>query len=502
MAGYTTVVNNPARRIFAPMFRARWQNMQNIVNDSAYLAKIPPQYKTYYMAFVQQWMEWARGFVPQLHRQEFFSTGTGNTVCDLLTKLCMAGGFRVASEDDATREFFLNWCVDDLTNVFNKMFFLANAGGNALLVLTPVDGELYPSVMPINRAVFSVGRTGRVTQCMLLNRFEAGETCYYAKETRAEVDGKAFWKVQLSEATTLLSPAWGQTWLKRVPDIIKTQWTYCYGDIEPNKWYEFPERMRGIGVYNVRNKPVASAVEDLPGYSDSTLHTCLDILYAIDYNYTQGQVDQYLGKSTVLIPKQMQGHKIMGALGTLTEGLTFEEAVTQAETMPLEEQFYKQIGDQSLDGKPISPTFIQPSLREDARKKLQDTYIEMLAAKVGVSASMLASSLSSHGTKTDDQIQAETSQEERTVYSKRALASRAINAMLSDVAYFYGLNDVDVSVQWGRSTTNSKIENAELLADFKAGTITLENYLRKRWPDMAEEEIQEEARALRGGVTQ
>ena len=50
----TAVINAPSRKIFAPMFRARWQNMQNVVNDSAFLDLIPEPYLTYYTSFVRQ----------------------------------------------------------------------------------------------------------------------------------------------------------------------------------------------------------------------------------------------------------------------------------------------------------------------------------------------------------------------------------------------------------------------------------------------------------------
>ena len=495
MEQYTTaLVRGPARKLFAPMFKARWQNMQNIVYDSVYIDRVPGAYKTYYIAFIQQWLQWSRGFVPQLHQKDFFSTGIGYTSCDLLTKMCMSGGYRIHATNKDTQGFMENWQKDDLTNTFNEMFFEANAGGNSLLVLTPVRGELYPFVIPINRATFQIGRTGHVTNVRILNRFTAGESAYYTEEIRAIKNGKPYWRVRLASASPILSPSWGQNWLRKVPDCIAEQWDYCYGNIEPGKWYIMPKRMRGIGVYNVRNKARASAFSDMPGYSDSSLHTCLDILYSIDFNYTQGQVDQYMGRSRCLVPKNMGGKVVHGQIGTLTEGMSFKQAISY-ETPPLDEDFYVQIGDQTIDGKPIQPVFIQPDLRGEARRFIRDADIEMLAGKLGISASTLAAHLAGGGTKTDDQINAESSIEEKTIGNKRELANKAINAMLADVAYFYGY-DTDVSIQWGRSTSNTARENEELIRDYQAGTITLEDYLKKRWPDMSEEEIKAKVKVL------
>ena len=487
----TALTNAPSRRIFAPMFRARWQNMQNIVNDSAFIDMIPAGYKTYYQAYIREWQQWASGFVNNLHSQDFFSTGMGYTVCDIFTKECMSGGFRIHSEDVQTNAFMEHWNEDELNNVFNRMFFYSNSVGNAILVLTPADGELYPSVYPVNRVVFQIGRSGAITQIMLLNRFVAGDTVYYAREFRVMMKGVPYYKVELADGTLVTSPTWNGHGRKDVPLKVRAQWEYCYGKIKPGVWYRMPERMRNIGCYNVRNKSVAVALQDLPGYSDSTLHTALDILYSIDYNYTQGQVDQYLGKSRTLIPRQMGGGAVyVNQPGTLADGMTFREAMDVRST-PLEDVFYTQIPDTNLNGEMIKPTFIQPDLRGEAHRYIRDADLELLASKVGLSSSTLANHLAynSSGTKTDDEISSENSTTEKSVSNKRELANTAINAMLSDAARFYGFTG-DVGIQWGRAAANSARENQELLADYQAGTLPLRDYLRKRWPDLSEEEVE------------
>lgn len=489
----TAVANCPSRKLFAPMFRARWQNMQNIVNDSQYINLIPKGYKTYYQAYIQQWGYWASGFVPQLHRQDFFSVGMGYTVCDIMTKECMAGGWRIGSTNPDTKDFIEKWAEKELNNTLNQMFFFANSRGNAILVLTPNDKELYASVYPVDRVVFQIGRTGEITSILLLNRFIAGETTYYAREKRVMLKGKAYYKVELINGTLITSPSWTGASMKKVPVEIEAIWRNTYGNIEPEKWYSMPKRLRGLGCYNVKNKSVAVALADLPGYSDSTLHTALDVLYSIDYNYTQGQVDQYLGKSRTLIPKQMGGVTIVNQPGTLADGMTFKEA-TGINSQPLEDTFYTQIPDGNLNGDSIKPTFLQPDLRAEARKSIRDADIELLASKVGISASTLLSSLAkSTGTKTDDQISVESSVDEKTVENKRELAKTAINAMLCDVAYFYGCEG-EVEIQWGRRTSNSARENQELMADADAGRISKREYLRRRWTDLSEEEIEKIAK--------
>lgn len=483
----TAVRNAPSRKVFSSLFRARWQNMQNIINDSAFVDMIPEPYLSYYLAYIRQWLQWSTGFVPMLHRQDFFSTGMGYTVCDIFTRECMSGGYRLTSSDGKVKDFVESWAdSNDLASVLNKMFFFANAGGNAILCLTPIAGKLYPSVLPVNRLIFQIGRRGEITDALILNRFTAGQTAFYAKERRILFKGKAYWKVTLGRGTIVTSPSWGTEKITEVPAQISSQWEYAYGHIKPGVWYEFP--LRSVGLYNVRNKSVAVAIDDLPGYSDSSLHTALDILYSIDYNYTQQQVDQYMGKSRALVPKQMQTVQAVTGVQAqvlVQNGRSFVESVTEPQ---LNDEFYTEVAASGTNGEPIKPYFIQPDLRGEAHKYLRDADLELLASKVGLSSSTLANHLSYNNSKTATEVRAEQDTTEISVNNKRSLANKAINAMLSDLAAFEGYTE-NVEINWGRAGVNTSTENAELLADYQAGTISLKDYMHKRWPDLSEEAV-------------
>lgn len=480
----TAVINAPSRRLFKPMFRARWQNMQNIVNDSGFIEQLPRHYLTYYIAYIEQCLQWSRGFVPMLHRSDFFSTGMGYTVCEIFARECTSGGYRIESANPELQKFFETWAKNtNLEEDLSKMFFDTNAGGNALLVLTPINGELYASVYPINRCYFQIGRDGKVSKTTLLNRFTAGETAYYAKESRLYMDGKAYYRVKLGKGTLIVSPEWNTQTCKDVPDEIQAQWEYNYGDIEPNKWYELP--LSTIGVYNVPNKPVAVALADMPGYSDSTLYTALDILYSIDYNYTQAQVDMYMGKSRALVPKQMGGASIDVSGRRVAEGLSYTEAISQT---PLDEQFYTEIQTNGIDGKPIQPTLLQPDLRGEAHKYIRDADLELLASKVGLSSSTLANHLTNHNQKTNDEINAEQDTTESSVAIKRKLATAPINAMLKDVCEFYGYSDF-AEITWGKTNINSATQNRQLLDELNADALPLDEYVKMRHPELSEDEV-------------
>ena len=235
----------------------------------------------------------------------------------------------------------------------------------------------------------------------------------------------------------------------------------------------------------MKNKAVAVAIADMPGYSDSTLYTALDVLYSIDYNYTQAQVDMYMGKSRALVPKQMGGASI-NTSGSTVDGVSFCEAVSE---VPLNDEFYTAVNSGSVDGKPIQPTLLQPELRGQERKYIRDADLELLASKVGLSSSTLANHLSYNASKTATEIKSEQDTTEKSVELKRKLANLAINQMLQQLARFYGLSE-DIKITWGKAGVNSSAENQELLRDYQAGTLPLREYLKKRWRDLSEEEVE------------
>lgn len=486
--GTRALCNAPSRKIFSPLFRARWQNMQNIVNDTVFETMVPEPYKTYYLAYIRQWLQWSRGFVPMLHRGDFFSLGMGYTVCDIYATECMTGGFTFQSADDNAKSFVENWAGEDFSDTLGSMFFHASAGGNCILALTPCNNELYVTAYPVNRVIFQIGRKNTITKATILNRFTAGETAYYARELRIMMDGEPYYRVQLAKGTLVTSPSWTTSAIHFIPEEIAEQWKNAYGDIEPGVWYKFP-KLHGLGLYNIRNKSFAVALADLPGYSDSSLHTALDVLYSIDYNYTQGQIDQYLGKGRGLVPKQMG---IAGATKPTVDGGTFAEAVYGDARQPLDEMFYDQMPSQTVEGDVIKPIFMQADLRGEQRKFIRDADLEVLASKVGLSSSTLANHLNYNQSKTATQYEGEQDTTEKSVMRKRRLAGEEINKMLSDVLYFYDVPGT-VTIQWGAARVNSSTENAELLQEYQAGALTLKQYLRRRWKELSETEVEDMA---------
>lgn len=481
--------NIDSRTLFAPYFRARWQNMENIINDSTFFSMIPEPYVSYYRAYIQQWLQWSTGFVPMLHRSDFFATGMGYTVCDLFARECMSGGFRIDSRDEETTDFMATW-GEPLSDIFNQMYFFSNAGGNAILSITPVDGELRAGVKPINRVLFTIGKNGEIDSAVLLNRFVGGaDEIYYARETRVLLEDKPYYKVELALSSGLsTSPNWNTNFVKEVPLNIAGIWKATYGDIEPNTWYTIP-RIKTLGLYNVRNKSIAVALADLPGYSDSTLHTATDLLYAIDFNYTSQQMDMYWGKTRVFIPPAMEKRTIStNGVMNVAEGMSYVQSIKPP---ALSEEVYVEIpSGNAIDGKPIQPTFIQPDMRGEIHKQIRDADLELLASKVGLSSSTLANHLSYNSAKTATEVRAEQGTTEISVNNKRSLANIAINAMLKDVAIFYGLNP-DTTINWNRAGVNSTAENSQLLEDYQAGTLPLKEYLKRRWRDLSESEVDE-----------
>lgn len=484
-----------SRRIYQPYFKARWQNMQNMVNDSVFYTKAPAPYLTYYTAFIKQWMQWATGFVPMLHKEDFFSTGLAYTCCCIFETECMAGGFRLNSS--SRNLIALIKKTYNLYDKFSEAFFWANAGGNAFFCLTPVNGTLKLRVIPINRIIFSISNDDSVNSAELYNSFvTASDRTFYTRELRCIYNGNSYYKVELYEGgPNATAPAFGGSYLKEIPLEAKDAFFDAYGAIELNTWYKLPNELTSVGLYNVKNKSVAVALSGLPGYSDSSLHTALDVFYSIDYNYTQQQLDSYYGKSRVLIPPEMQLLNVGDGKNNfyVSTGLDFREAINGH---PLDQDLFLQVpGRGSIDGSPAQPTFIQPDLRAEAHKYLRDADLELLASKLGLSSSTLANHLSYIRSKTATQVETETDTTERTVAKKRDLADRAINAMLTDIATYYGYVE-SISITWNKTSQTTATDLEQLRADYQAGLLPRKEYLKRRWRDLSEEEINRMAEEL------
>ena len=158
-AGSAAPLKNPLAKYFRNYFRARWQNWQNLISNEVFFSKMPSSWLTYQQAYVRQWDEWSRGFVLQLHRKDMFSVGMGYTVCDIVTRECMKGGFRFDGAEQDANKFANDWAEENnLNDVVAKGFMNANRLGNNILRLNVVAGGhvVYPSAHGVDRVYFEI----------------------------------------------------------------------------------------------------------------------------------------------------------------------------------------------------------------------------------------------------------------------------------------------------------------------------------------------------------
>lgn len=478
----------PSRSVFASYFRARWQNYQNIVNRSEFYADMPSAWLSYQQAYVKQWDEWARGFVPALHRGDFFSTGMGKTVIDILTRECIDGGYRIDGDDPRTTAFIERWREQNgLDQDITKGFAGSSSVGNVLLRLnvTSGAGEVYPSVHPINQAYMTVNRKGEVVVAKFKDMIADGtakDEQWYAVEERVMHGGEPYYRIKAQrfsgQATLPNMPLCG---FDQMDEFVTEVWKDLYGDIEPNKWYKLP--FKTLGVWNWKAKEYNQAITAMNGYSESSLHTSLDILYAIDYNYTMGQLDQYYGRTRVIVPKTFQTPKHL-----VYQGQDYGEAYEQVKLSPLEADIFTEApGVGVIADKPQQPMFMQPDLRQEARKSLHDHYLQILASKVGLSATTLANHLTYNKAKTATEVDTEEDTTDKTVYEKRQLANAALNAMLEEVVRYYGL-DGHVDITWNKNGDKRK---SDVMDEYSRGVMPLDECVKRLHPELTEDEVTE-----------
>lgn len=486
-------VESPVSIAFEPYFRARWQNFQNIVSRATFFSNMPHEWIAYQNAYVKQWEEWASGFVLSLHRGDFFSTGMGKTVCDILVKECMRGNYRFDSVDADASKKLSDWAKENnMEDLIMNGFYYANRIGNAILRLNinVDDNELYPTVHPVNRTYFQVNRKGQVVKARFFDLIADGTTDdqkYFVVEDRLWHNGTPYYRVNIYRFSgTATNPEMEKSKAGRFISLDKlsagaiSTFLDLYGNIRLNAWYKLP--FKTLGCYNWKNTGTSSAVSEMEGYSDSSLHTALDILYAIDYNYSMGQLDQYFGRTMVLVPPEMEktGPREF-------QGVDYREAV-KVKSAPLSSDVFVQTPSGNgglLDGKPAQPIFIQSDLRGLQRKEVNDFLLELLASKVGLSSSTLANHLTYNQSKTATEIDRETDTTDVTVANKRTLANISIDAMLRDVCDYYGIT-ADVDITWNRNGTNNK---DAIIEEYRGGLMPLSECIARLHPELTKAEV-------------
>lgn len=481
---------NPLRTVFRNYFRARYQNFQNIVSNQEFYSDMPSAWVTYQNAYVKQWEEWASGFVLSLHRNNFFSTGMGKTVIDILVRECMKGGYRFDGVKDADTKFVTDWAEQtQLSDIVELGFHNANRLGNNILRLNIVRGKgaAYCTSHPVSRTYFEVNRRDEVVKARFVDMLANGTADnkqYYTMEDRIAYNGKNYYriKIYLYDGTATYA-AWSEyANFDMLEPGIESHFADLYGNVTPGQWYELP--FKTLGCYNWKNTSASSAISQMTGFADSSLHTALDILYSIDYNYSMGQLDQYFGRTRVIMPKAMQSQTRQ----VIHNGVDIGEALMQVADAPLEDDVYSEApsGDNIVD-KPMQPLFIQPDLRGEAHKYIRDSDLELLASKVGLSSSTLANHLNYNKSKTATEVDTEKDTTDVTVETKRRLANRALDAMLKDVCFFYGLKS-DVDITWNLSGKGNK---EDILSEYGRGLMPLKQCIKRLHPELTEAEVDE-----------
>lgn len=483
---------NPIRTIFAPYFNARYQNYQNIVSNADFYSDMPGTWVAYQNAYVRQWDEWSRGFVLSLHRKDFFAVGMGKTVIDILTKECVKGGYRFDGKNEKSKNAVTEWAKNThFDDVIQKGFCQANRLGNAILRLNVVSGagDVYSTSHPVDRTYFNVNRRGKIVRARFVDMLDCGtveDTQYYTLEDRVLYQGTPYYRVKVykydgTATYTKWSHCNDDDLIKKLHPFIKMRFYDLYGNITPGVWYKLP--FKSLGCYNWQNSVTNVAVSAMEGFSDSSLHTALDVLYSIDYNWSMGQLDQYFGRTRVMVPKAM----IKQTQRVIHQGADIGEALMQLNEAPLDDDVYNEIpgsGD-SLTDKPQQPVFIQPDLRGEARKYIRDSDLELLASKVGLSSSTLANHLNYNKSKTATEVDTEKDTTDITVEAKRNLCNRAVDAMLKDLCEFYGWEG-DVDITWNLSGKGNK---EDIITEFRNGLMPLDECIKRLHPELTNAEV-------------
>jgi hypothetical protein len=75
------------------------------------------------------------------------------------------------------------------------------------------------------------------------------------------------------------------------------------------------------------------------------------------------------------------------------------------------------------------------------------------------------------------------------------LATTPINDLLKDVALYYGFSD-SAEIVWGRTNINTSQQNRQLLEELNSDALPLREYLKRRYPELSEVEVEKWAKEI------
>ena len=458
------------------------------VNNNEFYSMVPPPYYTFYQNWVRLWLQWADGYVPYIHGGQYglLSTGIGGSLISLATDKVIGSGIMFKNsrkpKDVSLNEsgkpigkaldFISNsWRVNaDLEVKYKRAIKYAYAGGFSLLKANISAGEIWVDVLRADRFWLDVTSSGQIRRSVCALNFynpmtpqnSAGkkyglvEERYYAKiglfdKEIPVVEYKIYDSTVPIQYMTM--PQGNYIPWEELPKDVRRAFKSEYGDMRLNE----PQALNGfsnLGVFLVLGSDEVNNVPQI-NLGESLLAPVLTYLYEFDHYNTAFNIDIYLGRGRVLLPKYMQNSSGGGSAPAGFDEFLF----TKVPTANPDEQ---------------DPVPVQFDLRSQSWKEIRDHIIENIASGIKISATTIATYLQGGAMRTAREVSSEEDQTTLFVENARKRFNKPFNDLLKLVLRFYGYID-DVEIRWSRAgMTNQTVLVDTLSKAADAGLISRE----------------------------
>lgn len=491
-------------------------------NNSGFYNAVNPSYAFYYWHTIRNLCYWLDGYNPFVHvpSNGIFSTRLANSLVSSIGETIFGrellfknvGKEKAKVEKNPTLEFVSNWAKKSDFQSACKRGLKAGVGLGTSLLKLNIDGkgDLWLDSVRLDQFTFSVDARGNLREVTsLLKGYTSNankeESTYYLVEKRffkfmKEItypigeDGKNHEQAvikQVPYVTYLVKKYTGQQGINDQYDMNMVQtmrWDSIplkvresiksdYGNIKVGEDIKLPVTFgESLGAELYLRDEGNVSTPNMP-FGTPLLENLVVDLMAYDIANSYFFRDMYMGKGTVVVPKQYIQNE--------GSGVNNSNPFTG-----LDESIFTYYKSGKMDGidRPVS---VQFDLRSTQWAEIRNYIVENIAMKLQMSPRMIASFVGDGGVKTATQVYSEDGASISFVESHRAAFEKPVNKLLKVVTSYYAYAD-EVEIRYSKEGVSNMSEQIKQIKELKAmGLISDREALRRIYLDSDESQIEE-----------
>ncbi|NOQ50531.1 MAG: phage portal protein [Mycoplasmataceae bacterium] len=478
------------------------------VNNERFYALVPYPYKEYYQRFIKQYFQWYDGFVPYFHNTSsgMFSTRLAYTTLHKLAKVTI--GNKLMFNDDGVKdtstikikgkelnslEFVEHWSkINSLDTKVVQLKEWAFVGGDSVIKLNNINGELVPDIVRKDNYFMSTDFTGRITDFtsliynytkMTRHENDDGQENYYVLEDRKYSDsGKPQIRISIKRMNGALvtnkqvdiTPE--TIPFERLPRDVSHKFMKDYPNTKLGEWEDLP--LKDLGIYLDKSSEKVSFLPAMSG-GESLLSNAIHVLMMYDYYFSSLGTNLYAAQDKIIAPQHMQTPQNQGDPyfgGNAYSGWGSKIITRIPYTNP-------------EDNKPV---IWQPDTRADQWIQVRNNLLQTLAMVFSVDDRTLSSAIVPNSEKpTAREISSDEDTTTLFAEGQQAFTKNCLDSMLDCVLDFYNFKDEEVTIKFNKAGLSNMNNVVTIVTTLKQnGAIDLKTMLEMVFKDKSNRQIE------------